>query len=187
MHRRKWIAAACFLPLLFVAYSFRPLSHESMKQRAYLAAQKGDLKELKRLLDQGLSPNTRVRADEYWLAKMLLGEREYFLLGTPLTMVAQGNGHVSEVRYLIAHGADVNNVDAAGTTLLAGAAYANDFELVQELLAEGADPYACWKDGTSPHSGDARVQALLDDAKAHCSDRGLPCKRHRGHPSPDSS
>lgn len=189
MSRRRWqwIGVACFLPLLFIAFKYRPLSHESMKQRACLAASHGDLPTLKRLLSQGLSPSTRVQRDDAWLLKMALGERDYYKLGEPLTMVAYENGHPAVTRYLLDHGADVNNVESAGTTLLFLAAVHNDLSFVKELLARGADPYSCWKDGSIPYSADPRIQALLKDAKDHCSDRGLPCKRHGGHPTPGSS
>jgi ankyrin repeat protein len=57
---------------------------------------------------------------------------------TPLHAAA-AHGHLPMLRWLIAHGADVNALAFEGTPL-AGAVSCNRPEIVRELLAAGADP-----------------------------------------------
>ncbi|MEZ0345545.1 MAG: ankyrin repeat domain-containing protein [Infirmifilum sp.] len=87
------------------------------------AASRGDLREVKRLLDSGADPNTRD-----WLS----GE-------TPLHKAA-ANGQFDIAKLLLDHGADPNAPDKYGRTPLYHAAANGQFRVARLLLERGADP-----------------------------------------------
>jgi len=55
-------------------------------------------------------------------------------------MAAAGNGHFGAVEVLIEHGADCNAADDYDETVLMRAAGSGNAQVVQALLAAGADP-----------------------------------------------
>ena len=61
---------------------------------------------------------------------------------TPLMMACQDERKNEHVRWLLAHGADPLARDSRGFTALHGAAQIGNREVVQLLLAAGADPRA---------------------------------------------
>lgn len=189
MVKRVWaIVVSLTLILCFcgVIAANRSLSPEGERQRAFRAAERGDIEELGRLLDRGLSPNARVRSDNLWILRKLNHEDEFFRYGTPLIVGAAYGRHYETVRYLLDRGADVNNPGPAGETALLEAAGQDDAKMVRLLLSRGADPYMCWKDGSLPESHNPEVQRLLEHGMADWKRRGLPSVRHRREPSPGS-
>lgn len=91
----------------------------------YLAAERDDLDTVRFLVEGGAEVNAR--SDRGW---------------TPL-YAAAGNNSLAIAGYLLEHGAHVNQTSAAGThSPLLTAAYHNHVEMVELLLAAGADPRA---------------------------------------------
>ena len=89
------------------------------------AVDKGDCAAVKRLLDSGVSPNSRA---------FLVG----YHMETALARAAK-EGHIEIARLLLDRGADVNDSHSAGETALSEAAKAGQTELVRLLISRGAD------------------------------------------------
>lgn len=96
------------------------------------AARKGHLADVKELLEQGESVNTR----------SITGE-------TPLHGALDG-GHKDLADLLIAKGGDVNAKTASGITPLHAAAKSGDVDIAELLIVKGADVNAKGKDGLTP-------------------------------------
>jgi len=69
---------------------------------------------------------------------------------TPLTAAAQ-NGRVDVVRYLLEHGAKINQPDGFGGTALTNACFSGDLSLVKLLVEKGGDPAFIGDGGTAMH------------------------------------
>jgi len=69
---------------------------------------------------------------------------------TPLTAAAQ-NGRVDVVRYLLEHGAQINQPDGFGDTAVINACFSGDLSLVELLVGEGGDPTFKGDGGTALH------------------------------------
>ena len=95
------------------------------------AARKGDLKAVKKMLEDGANPNIKNGSG-----------------GTPLVWAAY-YGHTEMVKVLLEYGADPNMEDATGNTPLS-LAYYGDTEMVKVLLEYGADPNMKNKYGYTP-------------------------------------
>ena len=102
----------------------------SLKASFFTAAEKGDVKELKKLLKE---INTNFRNEK--------GE-------TPLHIVA-GESHLEAVKLLLKHGADPNAQTIHGKTPL-HVAEKCDVDVVKLLLQYGADPNARDDNGQTP-------------------------------------
>jgi len=87
------------------------------------AAQRGDVRTVRFLLDHGVDPNARLREGH---------------LVTPLQFAARG-GHVEVARLLLDHGADVNTKASCDLTALHWAAENGDIPTIRLLLDHGAD------------------------------------------------
>jgi len=103
----------------------------SLKASFFTAAEKGDVKELKKLLKE-INPNIRNKDGE-----------------TPLHIVA-GRSHPEAVKLLLDHGADPNAQNKEGKTPLHYAAERCDVDVVKLLLQYGADPNARDDNGQTP-------------------------------------
>ena len=103
----------------------------SLKASFFTAAEKGDVKELKKLLKE-VNPNIRNKEGE-----------------TPLHIVA-GRSHLEAVKLLLDHGADPNAQNEMGETPLHYAAGHGYVDVVKLLLERGADPHAQNKYGGTP-------------------------------------
>ncbi|KAJ1489913.1 hypothetical protein T484DRAFT_1778803 [Baffinella frigidus] len=73
-------------------------------------------------------------------------------VGALLIAIAADSGDETEVRQLVACGADVNTANENGYTPLHHAAYGGHAAVVQQLLAAGADGAAEDEEGTTPRS-----------------------------------
>jgi len=87
---------------------------------------------------------------------------------TPLIVAASGQGTVDVVRQLLAKGASVNAADAVGITPLIASASVNDADVVNLLLAHGADatavsrgPVGTALQGAAANGNPALVKTLL--------------------------
>lgn len=87
------------------------------------AVNRGDAKEVTRILDKGTHPDAGLGDGRGYTALQLAA---YF-------------GHFDMVKILIERGADVNRADIHGDTPLASAAYAGKTEIAKYLIAKGAD------------------------------------------------
>ena len=73
-------------------------------------------------------------------------------------MLASYHGHPSLVELLLAHGANPNTLNDRGQSPLAGAVFKNESDVVETLLAGGADP-----DLGTPSAAEAMVLFKLPD------------------------
>ena len=97
------------------------------------AAESGDLAKIRALLAEGADLN----------AKNSNGQ-------TPLMLAAGTFGRIDTVRTLLSAGAAMNAQDISGRTALVMAILANDVDMVQALLANGADIELKHGLGTTP-------------------------------------
>lgn len=91
--------------------------------RLFDAARDGDVVQLEAALDAGV-PVDLVDAD-----------------GNSYLMLASYHGHLAATELLIERGADVNRLNAAGQSPVAGVVFKQEKALVDALLAAGADPH----------------------------------------------
>jgi ankyrin repeat protein/beta-lactamase regulating signal transducer with metallopeptidase domain len=158
-----------------------------------VAASRGDLAAVRRLLDAGADPNEYddrpVRRFEMMRSPLgtaaRLGHLEIVAAlldagadvdaaptgDATALMEAAGQGHDDVFELLLARGADVNAMIRGDGTPLIAAARGGHGELVARLLAEGADPDVAVRGDGSPlinaaRSGDLESMRLLLDAGA---------------------
>lgn len=86
-----------------------------------LATMRGDFPTVKLFIEQGFSPNTRIKN------------------GSTLLDIAIMNGYNQIIMYLIQHGADVNTRDDYKMTPLMHALSLNDIDIIRALIDKGAD------------------------------------------------
>jgi ankyrin repeat protein len=98
-----------------------PTARPTLDQELWSAADKGDAKKLRELLDAGASPDS---SDDEGT--------------TALTMVAY-DGRLAMVRQLLDHGAKVNVKDKLGYTPLLGALNGGSTAVIKLLIERGAD------------------------------------------------
>ncbi|MDR3709260.1 MAG: ankyrin repeat domain-containing protein [Capsulimonadaceae bacterium] len=96
------------------------------------AACAGDTREVKRLLKQGIDPDTQ---DEN---------------GFPVLALAAVGGHASTVKALLESGANIEATDSEGNTALRWAADEGHLDVAQVLLERGAQIDIVNNDGYSP-------------------------------------
>jgi ankyrin repeat protein len=106
------ILQAALLPLFLLAGCAYPIVN---------AASDGDTQEVRRLLQDGCSPNAQI-----------------FVIGIRPLTVAAGGGHLETVKVLLDHGADINAEDFSGWTALHAAAMNGRVAVVRYLLEHGA-------------------------------------------------
>ncbi|HEY3827204.1 MAG TPA: ankyrin repeat domain-containing protein [Bryobacteraceae bacterium] len=87
-------------------------------------------------------------------------------------------GDTATLRLLVQKNADVNAVQADGTTAIQWAAYRNDLEMAVSLIAAGADVKLANRDGATPlwlaaENGSARMIGKLLEAGADPNERTL--------------
>ncbi|GGP19728.1 hypothetical protein GCM10007981_04580 [Thermocladium modestius] len=126
----------------------KPRQPSQLDKELLEAAEYGDAKKVKTLLEAGADPNTK---DEYG--------------STPLHWAAL-KGHLDVVELLLKHGADPNVKDEDGSTPLHDAAWNGHADVVELLLKHGADPNVKDEDGSTPlhdaaWNGHADVVELL--------------------------
>ena len=118
---RQWLAmllALALLPSVGIVGAAAPID-----KRLLEAASGGDLKTVKRLLQEGADINAK---------------HQY---GGPPLLEASEHGHVEVVKTLLARGADVNAKDDEGRTALMWALYRGHYgvEVMKALLDKGAN------------------------------------------------
>ena len=127
MITKVWPAAVLvliLLPSLAIARATATLDQQLLE-----AAEHGNLKLVKTLLEKGADVNSK---------------HEY---GWTTVMLAVLKGHAAVVTLLVDKGADVNRKGPRGTTALIEAARKGSLELVNVLLNKGADVNAVDDDG----------------------------------------
>ena len=122
------------------------------------AAKKGDVAEVRRLLDEGTDPYATMK--DGWTALMFAAQNGYVEIvrvlvvacetpeprnmktdkGRTALMFAAENGHDKVVRALLLADANPNLLDNNGNTALMFAAWNNHTKVVNILLLEGANP-----------------------------------------------
>jgi ankyrin repeat protein len=141
------------LALLVVAATMLVADAGHADERVLAAARRGDLAQVRALLEAGADPN--------------IDRKTY----SPL-MFAAGNGHVEMTRLLIAHGARVEHRDHNGDRALLWAAQRGHAATVRLLLAAGAaadsddDPYRITPLMKASRYGHPEVARLLLAARA---------------------
>lgn len=119
------LIAVIAVPLgIYVARQRRERMSELLKYPIRAAAELGNTAEVRRLLDRGAGVNSTTDGRWPW---------------SPL-MYASNNGHLATVRLLVERGADVNQQDLDYSCSITLAAEENHWEIVEFLLANGADP-----------------------------------------------
>ncbi|MCC6003774.1 MAG: ankyrin repeat domain-containing protein [Thermofilum sp.] len=127
----------------------------TLADKLFAAVKKGDVAEVKRLLEGGLDANTRDEFAEtplHWTARIGDVRMAELLIkyggdinarnnaeNTPLH-VAVAYGHLDMAEFLINHGADINAKNEEGWTPLHVAVFNGHLSLVKLLLEKGADP-----------------------------------------------
>lgn len=106
------------------------------------AARDGNLAEVQRLIKQGANPNEINK----WGTSALTGASTYG---------ADSPSHTEIVRYLLAHGAEVNKRVAGGTTALNEASFWGHVDTVRVLLDARADVNVAKDNGYTPLLGAA--------------------------------
>ncbi|MCL2325760.1 MAG: ankyrin repeat domain-containing protein [Proteobacteria bacterium] len=109
---------------------------EDVPEEVVTAAWGGNLKIVKRYVQQGGDPNRPIR--NYSKPSLLI--------------VAAGSGHAEMVRFLLENGADVKAADELGKTALHGAADQGYLDIVKMLVEKGADvnAYSKVSNGLTP-------------------------------------
>jgi ankyrin repeat protein len=138
---RLWVplAVSLVIPLALIALAGLCIiaRHRGDREKfaLFVAAENGDLEDVKRLVQQGAPINLKVAESFGW---------------TPL-IAAIFHNQTNVAHYLIQQGADVNAVDSRGMTALMWATGHGDeaLPLVTDLIAHGADPEAKDKHGSS--------------------------------------
>jgi len=132
-----------------VEYAKRPVNIAFVN-----AAGNGDFNTVKRLLEQGVSPDSIDGSSE-------CGEGEAL-------EAAAANGNIAVVKLLLEHGADINAPDRMGGTVLVSAVAQKD--VVKLLLSKGADVDVFCDGATvlqwAKIKGDKEVVKLLKQAGA---------------------
>jgi ankyrin repeat protein len=130
-----------------------PAVAEDNQYKLYAAIRADNLKDLKALLDQGVSPDTpdsRQITPLMWAAEIGSIDAMRILIAGGATVNAQNAfgatalmwsvADPDKVRLLLEHGADINKVANSGRTALMLAAFINpSAQVVRMLLAKGAD------------------------------------------------
>jgi ankyrin repeat protein len=122
------VVVSCMLSAAVVAQDLE--GQPSRDWKLLLASEKGDVKQVRMMLDLGASPICR--DDEFG--------------GTPLHWAAY-RGHVNALEVLLNRGADVNLPNKDGRTALILAAGMGHESVVKVLLERGARPEAAGSDG----------------------------------------
>ena len=144
------IAMLTVIPLTWIAWGFaESVSTDNdgagaevetvAEDDVWKAAKRGDVAALERLAAEGAS----------------LDDPEPDSSTTPLAWTAL-HGHVAAAKWLLDNGAEVNALNADGSTALHSAAFMGQAEIVQLMLERGADPNARHPNGALPiHSSRA--------------------------------
>jgi ankyrin repeat protein len=105
------------------------------------AAMAGDLSAMKLLADRGANPNLATKSgDTPLMTAAGVGWAAYWTQNAPYS-------RLDAVKFCLEHGAVVSARDAKGYSALEGAAFRGDNELVNYLIAKGADVHAKTKAG----------------------------------------
>lgn len=130
------------------------------------AAQQDDTSRVRTLLNQGVDPNAH---DEYGVTALRI---------VASSDVPWSRSNLDIARLLIAHGAKVNQADAAGVTPLEAAACGGHADMVRLLLAHGADPDAKDNDGETARA--CAAEHNHPDVVALLGGRGNSVGQERG-------
>ena len=95
-----------------------------------------------------------------------------------VTMAVKLSGYITgqEIAFLlIHHGADVRDRDQDDKSVLSWAVYVNNYELTEELLRVGADPWAVSNNILDTASHD--IKQIIDETRHKVPNLELLCKR----------
>lgn len=137
------------------------LRNSEGKTPLYLAAEKGDLQEVRRLVEEGADINSsNLHLDDGSpLTRWIPSDR--FAAGFRPLHIAVEKGHLEVVKYLLVNDADVNVRTQEGQTpLFMAAATSEGTELAKLLADKGAEIDPVDQDGVTPLSVAARAAHL---------------------------
>ncbi|WP_431113149.1 ankyrin repeat domain-containing protein [Variovorax paradoxus] len=141
---------------------------------AEVAAQRGHLEVVEMLLARGVDPqiglNAAVKAGHLNVVRLLVGAGAR-ADGRALVAAVSAE-QLESARLLIALGAPVNEQSTAGLTALHCAAYSGNIEMVELLLAQGADPSIIDQEGKTP--AQIAEEEYWEELVAVLSARALP-------------
>jgi hypothetical protein len=101
-------------------------------------ARSGDVDTLRVYIEAGLPPNLTNEKGRLWLSPFKI--RLIPSAGNTLLMLAAYNGHADTVKMLAGKGADINALNNAGQSPLAGAIFKGEAGMVKTLVELRADP-----------------------------------------------
>ena len=122
-----------FMSLVCLFFSVISCFNMTKNKELLLAAEKGDLSEVKRLIESGANVNTKTFKIRPPGVK---GRSTY---GRTALLIASREKHKDIVEYLIKNGADVNAKSDRGDTALMFASLVGEKEIVELLINNGAD------------------------------------------------
>ena len=143
---------AFLVPLLTSVLTWTGASYALPTDDLYLAAGKGNVMEVRKLLKQGIDPNAAVDAS-----------------GITALMQAAMIGDTAIVKLLLNKGANVNAKEQSGMTALMNAAAFGDAEMVKLLIDKGADIHTTNNEGITALSQAkvAKKEDIVNLLKTH--------------------
>ncbi len=166
--------------LIFVCICYARIRPVLLSQSLVHAIKQGNVSDAKRALDNGADPNARVDIANGWdggpyeesrvdLLEALLGKQLHHVERVTPLLLATEESKDDIAQLLLAHGADVNFADEAGSTALQWAAHSCSAKTVRLLVDKGADVNSKFKDGTpviAEAYGRPEIVAVLKQAGA---------------------
>lgn len=151
---------ACVLSFSLALGTSIAMADEKLNSEFRVAAGMGQVERVKSLLKQGADVNSRGPST----SKVPGG-------GTAL-MLAAARNHLEIVKFLISHGANVNQADDGGGTALIYAVWKGNKEIVALLLKNGANVHAKTRDGRTALSiakqaGNTEIEKMLKGSAKH--------------------
>jgi len=147
---------AFFVILLIAVIASPGMANEHLDGEFQMAAGMGQMNKVRSLLKQGAGVNSRASSTDRVPA------------GLTALMLASANNHLEMCKFLVSHGAKVNQADEGGGTSLIYAVWKGNKDIVVFLIKNGANINARTIDGRTPISvaqqyGHYQIAKILKD------------------------